>query len=227
MLSRTEINRIKTRITNIFRKYTSISPGRVSALLPIKSLQGKLYEADVLATICRNLSTIEKLSIKFVGRGKLILRQKGGKIDRSYPYFEILNKGKLIGELFTDIYFNTLSHNLKSPSTKIIHGDFHELDIALLKPNQNGFADFNKIMLAVECKNTSIKKSIIREILGFRRELSFFSKVSVPSNFNAWPSNIIHANPNSIHMFYCSDSRVLRYDSNCYQFGIILVHHRM
>lgn len=224
MLTPADISRIKKQITFILQAYASVAPARTNTLLPIRSLQGKLYEAHVLATICERLVTQEGFRITLVGGRNLMLKQKGGAINRAYPYFKVWKGGTLFGELFTDVYFNTLSYQIKGYPSAQSHGDYHELDIALLKPGQNGYPQHSEVIIAVECKNTSIKKSIIRELLGFRRELSFYHN-SIPTNFSKWPAVCINANPNSIQMLYCSDRRISRYASNCLEFGIILQHH--
>jgi hypothetical protein len=225
MLTAADINRIKNEITGILNKNAGVAPARTNTLLPIRGLQGKLYEAHVLATICEKLVTQEGLRISLIGGSNLMLKQKGGAIDRTYPYFEVWNGLTLFGELFTDVYFSTLSYQMKGSPRSQTYGDYHELDIALLKPGQTGHPPFTEVMIAVECKHTSIKKSIIRELFGFRRELSFYSKIPLPTNFSAWPSTQTQSNPNSVHMLYCSDSRINRYTTNCLQFGILLEHH--
>lgn len=227
MLTSADIIRIKNKITTTLRNYANVAPARAINLLPISSLQGKLYEAHVLADICEKLHNQEGLRIKLVGSGNLILRQKGGFINRTYPYFEVWNGSTLFAELFTDIYFSTLSYKMKGSPAHPSFGDYHELDIALLKPHQNGLPTPLNIMLAIECKNTPIKKSIIRELLGYRRELSYLSNRPISSNFSHWPITYINAIPNSVHMLYCSDNRVNRYATNCLQFGIVIEHLRM
>lgn len=230
MLTATDITRIKSQITAILQANAGVAPARTMTLLPIRSLQGKLYEAHVLATICEKLVTQEGLRLTFVGGNNLMLKQKGGAINRADPYFEVWNKQTLFGELFTDVYFNTLSYQMKRSTSSLVgqtYGDYHELDIALLKPGQNGVPQHSEVMLAVECKNTSIKKSIIRELLGFRRELSFWSPVPLRTNFRIWPATETNSDPNSVHMLYCSDNRVNRFTTNCSKFGIILEHHQI
>lgn len=226
-MTATDITRIKGQITSILKTHAGVSPSQTRTLLPIRSLQGKLYEAHVLATICENLVMLEGLSLVLVGGSTITLRQKGGPIDRKYPFFEVWRDTRLFGELFTDVYFNTLSYQMRGAPLRQSNGDYHELDIALIQPNQIGYPQISEIMLAVECKNTSIKKSIIRELLGFRRELSFYSNNPRPTNFSIWPTNQIHSNPNSVHMLYCSDNRINRYTMNCLQFGILLENHIM
>ena len=227
MLTQADITRIKNQIATILQANAGVAPARTNTLLPISSLQGKLYEANVLATICEKLVTQEGLSVNLVGGRNLMLKQKGGAINRAYPYFEVWYGRTLFGELFTDVYFNTLSYHLKGSPARQTYGDYHELDIALLKPGQNGHPQHSEVLIAVECKNTSIKKSIIRELLGFRRELSFWSYLPLPTNFSVWPATQTHSDPNSVHMLYCSDNRVNRYTTNCLQFGIILEHHQI
>lgn len=222
-----DIARIKGQISSILQAHANVSPAQTQNLLPIRSLQGKLYEAHVLATVIERLVIQEGLRVSLVGGRLLMLKQKGGKINRTYPYFEVWNGTTLFGELFTDIYFATLSYQMRGRPMHVTNGDYHELDISLLKPDQVGIPLQSEVILAIECKNTSIKKSTIRELLGFRRELSFYSQKMLSTNFSIFPTNQVHSNPNSVHMLYCSDSRINRYADNCLQFGIILEHHRI
>jgi hypothetical protein len=227
MLTQVDITRIKSKITGVLQVNAGVAPARTATLLPIKSLQGKLYEADVLATICERLVTVEGFRLNLIGGGKLMLKQKGGPINRLYPYFEVWQGSTLFAELFTDVYFDTLSYHIRGSTNPRSYGDYHELDIALIHPNLSGNPKHDQIMLAVECKNTSIEKSIIRELLGFRRELSFYDRTSNPTYFSKFPASTVNASPNSIHMLYCSDKNVTRYSSNCIMFGILLQHHVM
>lgn len=226
-MTEADILRIKGQISTILQTHAAVSPAQTKNLLPIKGLQGKLYEAHVLATICERLVTQEGLRVSLAGGSVLMLRQKGGQINRAYPYFQIWDRTTLFGELFTDIYFTTLSYKMRGAPSRKTSGDYHELDIALLQPNQKGYPQHTEVMLAVECKNTSIKKSIIRELLGFRRELSYYSQILNPTHFRKFPIDRIHSEPSSVHMLYCSDNRISRYALNCLQFGILLQHYKM
>jgi hypothetical protein len=227
-----EVTKIKNRISIILQAHAGISPSTASSLLPsmllpIRNLQGKLYEASVLASVCENLVTREGCRINFVGGNVIKLKQKGSPINRNFPFFEVHKGNKLLGELFTDTYFSTISYFLKGSPRNLGKGDYHELDIALVMPGINGYPGYREIITAIECKDTSIKKSIIRELLGFRRELSFYSQLLQPTHFTSWPASQLNASPGSVHMFYCTDVRVRQFEDNCAQFGIIIVHHRM
>lgn len=230
-----EVNEINNNISSVFKRVSKISKSRGLNLLPtnLKSLAGKLFEASVLASVCEKLFHEEKLTIVLNEGSKLILRQKGGWINKSkYPYFKVYKNGNLFGEIFTDVYFLTLSNHLKN-SPNLLYGDHHELDIALLKPM--GTTDKPKhsdIFLAIECKNRTLEKSIIKEILGIRRELSGLSKSIESTKFDTWPANKTIATPTSIYMLYCrkdsyNQSIIKNYDENCNQFGILLECHAM
>jgi len=228
-MTEAEVLKIKNKITTILQTNSGIAPSVINSLLPtsVKSLQGKLYEAYILALICENLVTRENCTIKLVQGANPILKQKGSPINRNYPYFEVSKNGYLFGELFTDTYFTTLSYSLKATLNNPVRGDYHELDIAMIMPGKNSYPKHDEIMLAVECKNTSVKKHIIREVLGFRRELSFFKGLNYPTHFQNWPANSIASSPGSVHMLYCSDRAVNNYQSNCLRFGILTEYFKM
>lgn len=224
-----EVIGIKNRISIILQANSGAAPSVINSLLPttIKSLQGKLYEAHILALICENLVTKENCTIQLVCGSNPVLKQKGSPINRSFPYFKISKNGSPFGELFTDTYFKTLSYSLKGTAMNPVRGDYHELDIAMITPGKTGYPAHDEIMLAVECKNTSIKKHIIREVLGFRRELSFYNGTTNPTHFQSWPVDFVSADPASVHMLYCSDKAVNNYQSNCLRFGILTEYFKM
>jgi hypothetical protein len=228
MLTPAEVTNIKSRISSVLTASSSVAPARVDTLLDIKnnSLQGKLYEAWVLATICEGLSRTEGLTLRFLGGSRLQFKMKGGPINRSFPYFEVYRDGRLWAELFTDTYFHGLScQRCKGdPGTP---GDYHELDIALLRTGLTGIPEHDQVLIAVECKNTPAQKHIIREVLGFRRELSCVQHFPRKTEFDHWPADYVCSDPASVHMLYCSDPHVLDYKPNCRIFGILLEHLRL
>lgn len=224
-MTQTDINRIKRSIRDTLRVHIHVSPARTRQLLKFKNLRGKLYEAEVLSNICKDLVTKEGLYVKMIGNGNLVLKAKGSNVNRNFPYFEVYRKnGKLFGELFTDVYFNALS-GIARGGLNELNGDYHELDIALLEPDVSVRPNPEQIFLAVECKNTNLKKSTIRELLGFRRELSH-DITSSTTKFDFWPATTINAFPASVHMLYISrDEHIDQFIENCEYYGILLKHH--
>jgi hypothetical protein len=222
-----KVLRIKRQITDVFQRYAAVSRPTASSILSIKDLHGKLYEIHVLATICKRLAIDDGLQLKICGSSTLRLKLKGGPINRTYAYFEVRQGSAFFGELFTDIYFDTISHERRGFTGPKIRGDYHEIDIGLFRPRSTGNPGYKQILLAVECKNTSIKKSIIREILGFRREMTFIQDHFIPTSFTKWPTDTVRSDPGSVHMLYCSDRRVSNFTQSCKQFDIIVEHHSM
>jgi len=227
MLNHSEIVRIKNEIKTALNNAASITPRRTLSLLPTKGLVGKLYEVSVLAEVLENLKFKEGLKFKLKSGSVLRLKLKGGKINRSYPYFEVYRGSTLVGEIFTDLYFNSLSYDFKGSPPKQQPGDYHELDIAMIKPGLHNKPKNDDVYLAVECKNTSVQKKMIREILGFRRELSMVSYTPKRTEFRTWPAHVVHSSPGSVHMLYCSHDKVLKYQDNCFRFGIFVTHYLM
>lgn len=225
-MTQAQITTIKSRISNILENSLAISAAQSSMLLPISALQGKLYEASVLAEICHRLNVDEGFNLRLINNNSVMLKQKGGPVNRDYPYIEVYSSGLLVAELWTDIEFTTMSHNINGSNRILTRQDYHELDIALTFPNISERPSFEQIYMAVECKNTKIEKRIIREILGYRRELSFLSN-NERTFFSNFPTNLVPSSPSSVHMFYCSDRNVLHYYNNCKIFGTFLIHHTM
>lgn len=223
-----DITTIKDKISNTLSRYTGESPSTMLEILPttLGSMQGKLYEAHVLAYLIENLVTKEGFIVKFMHGTKLTLKQKGSIINKAYPYFEVWKGPLHFGNIFTDTYFSTISYEQVNFPAGLYDGDFHEIDIILVSPDATNYVEPNQIKIAIECKNTTITKSIIREILGFRRELSLLD-FSNTTSFNSWPTRLINANPSSIHMLFCSDKKVIDYEKNCNYFGTLLVHFIM
>lgn len=226
-----EVNHIKSKITATLNTHAGVAPSVVANLLMMSngSLQGKLYEADVLSKICEELNGVEGCKINFVGGTNLTLRQKGGEIDKvKYPYFKISRGGRDFGELFTDIYFKSLSSMKKPAGSPQTYGDYHELDIALLAPGVIDKPEPAQVYLAVECKNRKIEKYLIRELLGFRRELSLLSTPK-STEFDYSFKKMLNADPASVHILFVNDkqSKIDEFAPNCEHFGTLIRCHKM
>lgn len=221
-----QIDQIKDDISAVLHTHANVLPTRSRGLLNITDLTGKLYEASVLAEVIERLVTEENLTVTLAGSGRYLhLKQKGGPINRDYPYFEISQGGRPFAELFTDIYFTTISRSRRANIQVKQRGDFHELDIAVIATDVQVRPEPEEILIAIECKNTTLEKSTIRELLGFRRELSFIGYAE-PTFFTNWPVPAINAYPPSVHMLYTTHGSVLtHYKENCETFGIKLIHH--
>lgn len=224
-LTTNDIARIKNQISASLQSTAGISVANAIGILPTKDLQGKIYEAYILAIIIEKLVTVEGFSVQLVNNGNLVLKQKGSPINRTFPYFTVHKKGKLIGEIFTDTEFTSLGFMLRG-GTGLTSGDYHELDIAMFMPGCSGRPAHHQILLAVECKATTIEKSTFREMLGFRREMGLLQKKN-RTIFSIWPTKFVYSYPPSVHLCFSTDPAVLKYEKSGLSYGMYLIYETM
>jgi len=225
MAKKATIKDIKDAIDEAFKNYlTSRSPELDPILnnLPNDIRSGKLYEAHVLALVAERLVLEENCTLTLKNGSHVYLKSSPGPINRNFPYIEVHRDGVLLGEMFTDVEFTTLSHYLSNnPPQKSCY--YHELDILLTKPNPNHRPYHHEILLGIECKNTAFQKSLYRAALGVRRELSLLSD-STNTSFRQWPSTILPCNPASCFIVFGSDDKILNYTESGAVFGIQFVY---
>jgi hypothetical protein len=93
----------------------------------------------------------------------------------------------------------------------------------MVPPGSKGRPRPAELLLAVECKATTYEKSLLREILGVRRELSLLTD-STPTSFTAWPRSDVPARPASCLLVYSTDSTVNQWQPAGDAFGIDFIH---
>jgi hypothetical protein len=216
---------VKSRITQLFRRHFGTPKARLNSLLPKSITAGKLYEAYILGVVARDLTTKEGLRLRLVNGRKIALKSSPGPINTGYPHIRVFRHNTHVANLWTDVEFTSLSFSLAGGGrhARPNHGQYHELDIVMTPALASGRPAAEEIWLGVECKNTGYSKSLLREILGVRRELSYFSG-PVPSNFNNWPRAHVPARPPSCLLVYSTDSQVTVYSSPGETFGIEFLH---
>lgn len=134
--------------------------------------KGKVYELYCLARTVEFLHGLPGVSIRLQGSA-VDFKSSPGMIDRNRSYFVVNGMGSEL-ELHTDIEVRTLSSSLaggvRGPSS------YHEIDVVLLAGAQHRQRpSHNQVILGVECKaQANFKKDIVRQVLGVRRELSFY-----------------------------------------------------
>jgi len=217
------VSDITKKISAAFAKYASISRAHTVALLPASLTSGKLYEAYVLSRVAEQLVTREGVTLTLVGGSNVKLRSSPGPIDPRFPHFDVRRRSSLVGEIWTDIEFLSLSYSMRGGGSRT-RGDYHELDILLVSPGTTGMPRPDQILLGIECKNRGYSKSLLKEILGIRRELSFVTDSHISTPFRAWPATGVPANPPSCLLVYSSDTAVSNYNSPGQFFGIDFIY---
>jgi len=168
----------------------------------------------------------ESFQIMLINSRFVPLKSSPGPINRSYPYFQLRQRGNLVAELWTDVEFTTLSYDQSGPKRPIQRGDYHELDIIVADAGVNGRPSYSQIWLGVECKNTGYTKNLLKEILGIRRELSLLQSAR-PTHFTRWPRSQVPAEPASCLMVFSTDAGVTQYSSPGDVFGIDFQHEQI
>ena len=209
---------LKAKITSALRRGIKGSKASILGLIPPSLTAGKMYEAYVLGVVCQKLRTREGLTITLIGGKRLALKSSPGPINFSYPHLRVTKGATHIANIWTDIEFTALSAALSGKS-KVSNGEYHEADIAMVAPNCTPRPTPEQIYLVVECKNTGYQKSLLREILGIRRELSLLVEPG-PTMFGSWPHSQVPAHPPSCVCVYSTDPNVLSYSAPGAFFGV-------
>lgn len=218
-------DQLKKKISKAFASILGVPQSKAAQLLPKNLTSGKAYEAHILSVVCEKLRNEEGCNLVLRNGTKLVLKTSHGPINRQYPWIEVSRNGNVIGEIFTDVEFLTLSYGTQSHSTPS-PGHFHELDIVLTKEGLTGRPKHSDILIAVECKNTGYTKGLLKEILGIRRELSLLQD-DAKTIFNNWPRRHVPANPCSCLLVYTTSNQVANYSSPGETFGIDFIEEQM
>ena len=166
--------------------------------------ENKVYEIYCVYKLLKWLKRRYGVEIHYCGGKEMAIRKNGGKICKAkYAYFKIIDKENMVHlEAHMNIHMRTLGSYFVSKSISEVssmtlknylriikvneivnsvdcdHSFLHEIDIILIKEEScadSSYPPFYKIIMGIECKNRStFRKEILREILGTRREMSFF-----------------------------------------------------
>ena len=216
---------IKKRIERAIKRFAQAASNKAFALVPQSMTSGKLYEAHVLSLVIEQLVVTERYRVVLVNTNFITLKSAPGPINRSYPYFRLEKNGRSCAEIWTDVEFLSLSHAQLAPSS-LTRGAYHELDILVVDHSASGRPRHDQIWLGVECKNTGYSKSLLKEILGIRRELSLLQSPQ-STRFNSWPRSTVPASPSSCLLVYATDSSVQNYSEPGDFFGIDFFHETL
>lgn len=174
-------------------------------------------------TLEEKVCTLENFDITLLNSRFIALKSSPGPVNRTYPHFELRRDGTVVAELWTDVEFTSLSYNKYSASRAVQRGDYHELDIVITDYGVTDRPSHSQIWLGVECKNTGYTKSLLKEILGIRRELSYL-RDTIPTQFRKWPRSHVPAYPSSCLIVFSTDPDVMAYSDPGDIFGIDFIH---
>lgn len=189
----------------------------------VRTGKGKVYELYCLARTVEFLDDRDSVSVRLQGgrAGTTVdFRSSPGMIDRNRSHFVVDGMGPEL-ELHTDVEVETLSSSLPRGAGDL--SAYHEIDLVLVEGAQSGQRPRNnQIVLGVECKSqANFKKDVVRQVLGVRRELSFYRE---PSSRRLRPphggAQFIVADPPSEYWLAFVDPKGRLYRSGPAEFGI-------
>lgn len=217
------IQQLRILITQAFQQHLGLTQAVANSLVPSSRVAGKVYEAYVLGDVARQLVQAEGCQLS-LSRGTVLgLKSAAGPINRRYPFVRVRRGQALIGELWTDIEFTTLSYTISQHTRPVEQSEYHELDLVLTTPNARPRPYPEEVLLGVECKDTVYDKRLLREVLGIRRELSLL-RSDQSTGFLSWPRRSVPAKPPSCLLVYGSSASVLAYTEPGKTFGIDFSH---
>jgi len=209
-------------IERLFSHYKTLTSADTRLLKALTD--GKLYELYVLSHVVRELYA-RGFRLTFRGND-LQFKLSPGRIRPSDPHFEITSPDPLQRQLwlFVDIEFETLGAGRGGGPPDRSHR--HEIDIVIVDVDY-GYPTYLNIAFGVECKAVAnFDKSILKEVLGVRRELSLLAdhQRSILSAHGGVPQVDVPANPPSEYWLAYTDSVGNLYQQSPAAFGIEFRH---
>lgn len=218
------VSNTKSKIESYFNNHYST----IKRKIVFPKDEGKIYE---IYCVTRLLAWLEKrynVTIQYCGKNKMKFKAGGGPVNRKeYPYFKITdNRSNGVVELHTNIEIETLGSSRYNGPNKDL-SIMHEVDIILIEEGVNcgDMPAHDQLILGIECKaHAKLRKGVIREVLGVRRELSYLQHnhtATIDTIFSSKKSALcVPAVPSSIYWLYTIDRNARRYKISPEQFGI-------
>ncbi len=193
-------------------------------------VRGKVYELYVLTLVIRYLRRLG-YGVSFSHpRGTVQFKASAGLLKASDPHFFAAQPGVSPSfDIYVDVEFQTLgSARLKSGATSDL-SEHHEIDIGVFTYGLNNVRPAHTdVALAVECKAVvSLPKSVIRGMLGLRRELSLLAsrqRRTVIAQAAGRSRPTVPADPASEVWLVTTDASVSRYSNSPSEFGIRCIY---
>ena len=160
-------------IKDFFQQYNRLVGKSYSRLT-----KGKIYELYCLSRVIEWLKDEYGFSISIHSQSQSIdFKASPGKIDRNKSFF-IARAPRGIFEIHTDIEIMALGAINQLHRSQIYQdrSAYHEIDIVVIHRDLSRRPRYDELILGVECKaDAHFRKSILKQVLGIRRELSLLT----------------------------------------------------
>ncbi|WP_146096132.1 hypothetical protein [Xanthomonas arboricola] len=140
--------------------------------------QGKAYELRILLEILKKMHGYGYLlSCSVPSSGVLTFGGSPCRPNLPQHNWVSAKKGSDELQIWVSVQFRTLSHQLRTPSTQVKEADRHEIDVGVYRVLKGqSYPGLSQIVFAASCKSGGWNKAYVREALGLRRELGYFTK---------------------------------------------------
>ena len=162
-------------LVEIFDQVTALTPMQIVHAVP--ATRGKLYEVYCVGRLLAKLYGDHGLTPVYTGTGALWFKASGGYADPASPHFMLFSGDALVGRLYTDVEVMTLGAEVALLNGSAINdlSAYHEIDIVVLRDPHQPRPRPSEVVVGMECKAVAeFDKAFVREVLGRRRELSFY-----------------------------------------------------
>lgn len=199
----------EAKIKQVFRLYAAPTPAS-------SATKGKVYELFCLAELLDYLDA-NGVSITYIGRSKASFKAAPGGIKHTDPHFELVKSQQTL-DLYVNIEVRSLSSAITTTTDRSRH---HELDLAIVEHGLSGRPRHDQLVLGVECKAVAnFRKSVLKEVLGVRRELSLLNSTDSRLQDFLGSSVAVNADPGSEYWVRYIDSSGDKYSDGAACFGI-------
>lgn len=220
---------VKTRIRRAFAVHLGRSAG--TGVLGAMGKLDRAYEMRCLVEVLRRLKRARRArTFLLISSQSPTFRQKGGPLRRTrFPFIEVWDSGICAAEIWTNLECTALSawrdpHGPRTP-THPPRGDAHELDIVILEPGvaEGSYPTPDQIHLGVEAKCRPYSKSLLKELLGVRRETAYVVDPALfPGLHHSWSwwGTPIAASPQVALVAFCNNMTINNFQQPMSFYGI-------
>lgn len=200
--------------------------------------EAKLYEVKVACEVLKQFrSSAPHRTVNVISppgaKHKLVIPGNGCSHDPSkFTYFELMDNGAVVHELWLSLRFTTLSWERANAPLPMPLSSYHELDVSVIRPRQQWqpaaqnfeIPSYVDLCAGFSCKHTPAVKAQVREALGLRRETAFLCYQS--KNLAPWLGFGSHtpARPASLMVLASSSMNIKSYKSPIDLLGVTIWH---
>jgi len=190
--------------------------------VPLRDPGGRFYEARVLCWLLGRLK-VNGYAVDLRNGQRLTLRWSGGVLDRSFSFLRVVDGGKIVGEIWTDVWILSRKAHARAciDGVGYYREDHKELDIVVARPNPlDGRPICHEYLrLGIECKDRrTYTKDLLHSIYGMRSFMSEDSQKRYKARVRGFRG--LPYRPPSVLIAAGTDAKITDYKNGAAEYGI-------